>query len=76
MRGSRRPSVPGGIDDPHVATRPAPKTVLLTLTPAVSPAIGYTITAQFQSASGQPFQTLFSNVSFPYGRARDLGCGV
>ena len=68
-------SVPGGIDDPHVATRPAPKTVLLTLTPAVSPAIGYTITAQFQSASGQPFQTLFSNVSFPYAAPATLAVG-
>jgi hypothetical protein len=58
-------SISGGIDNPHVTSRPSPKTVLLTLTPAVAPAIGYTITAQFQSASGQPFQTLFSNVAFP-----------
>jgi hypothetical protein len=29
-------AVPGGIDNPHVATRPSWKTVLLTLTPAVS----------------------------------------
>jgi hypothetical protein len=68
-------SVTGGIDNPHVATRPSPKTVLLTLTPAVSPAIGYTITAQFQSASGQPFQTLFSNVAFPYAPPATLAVG-
>ncbi len=68
-------SVPGGIDNPHVATRPAPKAVLLTLTPAVSPAVGYTITAQFQRASGQPFQTLFSNVSFPYAAPATLAVG-
>src|ERR1700733_7483537 len=68
-------SVTGGIDNPHVATRPSPKTVLLTLTPAVSPAIGYTITAQFQSASGQPFQTLFSNVAFPYAPPVSLAGG-
>jgi len=67
--------VPGGIDNPHVATRPSSKTVLLTLTPAVSPAIGYTVTAQFQSASGQPFQTLFSNVAFPYAPPATLSVG-
>ena len=68
-------SVPGGIDNPQVATRPSSKTVLLTLTPAVSPAIGYTITAQFQSASGQPFQILFSNVAFPYAPPATLSVG-
>src|SRR5271168_4171590 len=68
-------AVPGGIDNPHVATRPSPKTVLLTLTPAVSPAIGYTITAQFQSAGNQPFQTLFSNVAFPYAPPATLAVG-
>jgi hypothetical protein len=68
-------SVPGGIDNPHVATRPGPKTVLMTLTPAVPPAVGYTITVQFQSASGQPFQTLFSNVAFPYSPPANLSVG-
>jgi Outer membrane protein beta-barrel domain len=68
-------SISGGIDNPLVTTRPSPKTVLLTLTPAVAPAIGYTITAQFQSASGQPFQTLFSNVAFPYVPPANLSVG-
>ena len=68
-------SISGGIDDPLVTTRPSPKTVLMTLTPAVAPAIGYTITAQFQSASGQPFQTLFSNVAFPYAPPASLSVG-
>ena len=68
-------SISGGIDNPMVTTRPSPKTVLLTLTPAVPPAIGYTITAQFQSASGQPFQTLFSNVAFPYTPPTNLSVG-
>jgi hypothetical protein len=68
-------SVPGGVDNPHVATRPAPKTVLMTLTPAVPPAVGYTVTVQFQSASDQPFQTLFSNVSFPYTPPANLSVG-
>ena len=68
-------SVPGGIDNPHATTRPSPKTVLFTLTPAVSPAIGYTITAQFRSASDQPFQTLFSNVPFPYTPPANLSVG-
>jgi hypothetical protein len=58
--------VTGKIDNPSVATRPSPKTVLLSLTPAVAPAVGYTITAQFRDAAGQPFQTLFSNIAFPY----------
>lgn len=68
-------AVPGGIDNPHVTTRPPAKTVLLTLTPAVAPAIGYTISAQFQSASGQPFQILFANVPFPYAPPATLAVG-
>ncbi|HEY6922165.1 MAG TPA: hypothetical protein VI653_01760 [Steroidobacteraceae bacterium] len=67
--------ISGGIDNPHAVSRPSPKTVLLTLTPAVVPAIGYTITAQFQSASGQPFQTLFSNVAFPYPPPASVSVG-
>jgi Abnormal spindle-like microcephaly-assoc'd, ASPM-SPD-2-Hydin len=69
-------SVPGGIDNPHATTRPSPKTVIFTLTPAVSPAIGYTITAQFRSAADQPFQTLFSNVPFPYAPPANLSVGL
>ncbi|HEY2685359.1 MAG TPA: hypothetical protein VGI93_17720 [Steroidobacteraceae bacterium] len=68
-------SIAGGIDNPGVSTRPSPKTVIFSLTPAVAPAIGYTITAQFQSASGQPFQTLFSNVAFPYVPPATLSVG-
>ena len=65
-------SVPGGIDDPYVSTRPSPKVVLLTMIPAT---VGFNITAQFQSASGQPFQTLFSNVNFPYAAPASLSVG-
>jgi hypothetical protein len=69
-------SVPGGIDNPHATTRPSAKTVIVTLTPAVSPAVGYTITAQFRSASDQPFQTIFSNVAFPYVPPANLSVGL
>jgi len=65
-------SIPGGIDNPNVASRPSPKTVQLVLTPAT---VGYTITAQFQSASGQPFQTLFTNTPFTYAAPTDIGVG-
>jgi hypothetical protein len=68
-------SISGGIDNPHVASRPSPKTVQLILTPAVAPAVGYTITAQFQSASGQAFQTLFSNMAFAYAPPANLSVG-
>ncbi len=68
-------SISGGIDNPHAASRPSPKTVQLILTPAVAPAVGYTITAQFQSASGQAFQTLFSNKAFPYAAPANLSVG-
>ena len=68
-------SITGGIDNPQWRSRPSPKTVLLTLTPAVAPAVGYTITAQFQSASDQPFQTLFANVAFPYAPPANLSVG-
>ncbi|MGH3429949.1 MAG: lectin-like domain-containing protein, partial [Mycobacteriales bacterium] len=64
--------ITGGIDDPGAGTRPSPKTVIVTLTPA---SMGYTVTAQFQSASGQPFQTLFSNVAFPYAAPASLSVG-
>jgi uncharacterized repeat protein (TIGR01451 family) len=66
-------AVPSGIDDPYASTRPSPKVVLLTMFPAT---VGFTITAQFQSASGQPFQTLFSNVSFPYAAPATLSIGL
>jgi hypothetical protein len=69
-------SVPGGIDNPHATTRPSSKTVIFTLTPAVLPAVGYTITAQFRSAIDQPFQTIFSNVSFPYVPPANLSVGL
>ena len=68
-------SISGGIDNPGAASRPSPKTVQLILTPAVAPAVGYTITAQFQSASGQAFQTLFSNVAFAYAPPANLSVG-
>ena len=67
--------VSGGIDNPHVTSRPSSKTVILSLTPAVAPAVGYTVTAQFQSGSGQPFQTLLSNVSFPYAAPANVSVG-
>jgi Outer membrane protein beta-barrel domain/Bacterial lectin len=65
-------AVAGGIDNPGVSTRPAPKTVIVTLTPAT---VGYTVTAEFQSAAGQPFQVLFSNVPFPYIAPASLSVG-
>ncbi|MGB6605595.1 MAG: outer membrane beta-barrel protein [Steroidobacteraceae bacterium] len=65
-------TVAGGIDDPGVSTRPSSKTVIVTLTPA---AVGYTVTAEFQSASGQPFQILFSNVAVPYAPPASLSVG-
>lgn len=64
--------IAGGVDDPGVATRPGARTVLLTLTPAT---VGYTVTAQYQSASGQPFQSLFANVAFPYVAPASLSAG-
>ena len=65
-------TIASGIDDPGVSTRPPAKTVLVTLTPA---AVGYTVTAEFQSASGQPFQILFANVAFPYAPPASLAVG-
>jgi uncharacterized repeat protein (TIGR01451 family) len=65
-------AVPGGVDNPGVSTRPSPKTVIVTLTPA---SMGYTVTVLFQSASGAAFQTLVSNVSFPYTPPASLSVG-
>ena len=64
--------IAGGIDNPGASARPSPKTVLVTLTPA---AVGYTVTVQFQTASGQPFQTLFANVAFPFAAPANLSVG-
>src|SRR5271165_1490124 len=66
-------AVPGGIDDLAATSRPSPRSVLLSLTPAV--AGGYTVTAQFRSAAGQPFVTLFSNQPFPYVAPANLSIG-
>jgi Domain of unknown function DUF11/Outer membrane protein beta-barrel domain len=65
--------ISGGIDNPNVSTRPAPKRVIVTLTPATP--LGYTVTVLFQSATGEPFQTLFANVSFPYAAPASLSVG-
>lgn len=65
-------AVAGGIDNPGVAARPSPKTVVVTLTPAT---VGYTVTALIQTDSSQPFQTLFSNVAFPYAPPATLAVG-
>ncbi len=65
-------AVAGGIDNPGAAARPPPKTVIVTLTPAT---VGYTVTALFQDASGDPFQPLFSNVPFPYPAPASLSVG-
>lgn len=64
--------IAGGVDNPGASTRPSSKTVLVTLTPA---SLGYTVTAQFQSASGQPFQTLFANVAFSFAAPASLSVG-
>jgi OmpA-like transmembrane domain len=69
-------AIPGGIDNPHATSRPSPKTVIMTLTPAVTPAVGYTITVQLRTAAGQPFQTLFSNVPFPYVAPANISVGL
>ena len=65
--------ITGGIDNPGAATRPEAKTVLLTMTPA---AVGYTVTALFQTASGAPYQTLFSNVPLAYVAPASLSVGI
>lgn len=64
--------VAGGIDNPFAGARPSPKTVVVTLTPAT---VGYTVTALMQSDSSQPFQTLFSNVPFPFAAPASLSVG-
>ena len=64
--------IAGGVDNPGASTRPSPRTILATLTPA---ALGYTVTVQYQSASGQPFQTLFANVAFPFAAPTNLSVG-
>ena len=65
-------AVPGGIDYPGAATRPAPNTVLVVLTPA---GIGFNVTVEFQNGVGGTFQTLMSNVSFPYAPPASLSIG-
>jgi hypothetical protein len=69
-------SVAGGIDNPHAVSRPSSKTVIFTMTPALPPVVGYTISAQFRSAGDQPFQTIFSNVPFPYMPPANLSVGL
>ena len=65
--------VPGGVDVPTVTTRPPARTVLVTLMPQGT---GFTVSAQYQAGSGQPYQTLFSGVSFPYTPPASLSVGI
>jgi len=65
--------VPGGVDVPGVGTRPPARTVLVTLMPQGT---GFSVSAQYQAGSGQPYQTLFSGVSFPYTPPALLSVGV
>jgi hypothetical protein len=65
--------VPGGVDVPGVGTRPPARTVLVTLMPQGT---GFSVSAQYQSGSGQPYQTLFSGVSFPYTPPASLSVGI
>jgi hypothetical protein len=65
--------VPGGVDVPGVSTRPPARTVLVTLMPQGT---GFSVSAQYQPASGQPYQTLFSGVSFPYTPPASLSVGI
>ncbi len=65
--------VPGGVDVPGVSTRPAARTVLVTLMPQGT---GFSVSAQYQPGGGQPYQTLFSGVSFPYTPPASLSVGV
>jgi uncharacterized repeat protein (TIGR01451 family) len=65
--------VPGGVDVPGVSTRPPARTVLVTLMPQGT---GFSVSAQYQPASGQPYQTLFSGVSFPYAPPASLSVGI
>ena len=65
--------VPGGVDVPSVSTRPPARTVLVTLMPQGT---GFSVSAQYQPASGQPYQTLFSGVSFPYAPPALLSVGI
>jgi uncharacterized repeat protein (TIGR01451 family) len=66
-------AVPGGVDVPGVSTRPPARTVLVTLMPQGA---GFSVSAQYQPASGQPYQTLFSGVSFPYTPPASLSVGI
>ncbi len=65
--------IPDGLDVPLVSTRPPARTVLVTLLPQGT---GFSISAQYQRASGEPYQTLFSGVSFPYAPPATLSVGV
>ena len=65
--------VPGGLDVPGVSTRPPGRTVLVTLMPQGA---GFSVSAQYQPGSGQPYQTLFSGVSFPYTPPATLSVGI
>jgi len=65
--------IPGGLDVPLVSTRPPARTVLVTLLPQGT---GFSISAQYQAGSGEPYQILFSGVSFPYTPPATLSVGV
>jgi uncharacterized repeat protein (TIGR01451 family) len=66
-------AVPGGVDVPSVTSRPPARTILVTILPQGG---AFTVSALYQSAGGQPYQTLFSGVSFPYTPPASLSVGI
>ena len=65
-------AVPGGIDNPGVATRPSAKSLIVTLVPAT---VGYNISVQFRPSLASAYQTLLSNFNFPYAAPATLSLG-
>jgi uncharacterized repeat protein (TIGR01451 family) len=67
--------VPGGIDNPSVATRPGLNQVVIKLVPKAG-TVGYTISASFRNGATATLTPLFSNVDFPYAAPAALSVGI
>ena len=67
-------AIPGGIDNPIAATRPAENIVRVVLTPSLP--VGYTISVAFQNSATLGLQPLLSNVPFPFAPPAALSLGI
>ncbi|WP_411877976.1 hypothetical protein [Polaromonas sp. YR568] len=68
-------AMPGNVDQPAAAARPATRQVVMTLSPKAA-GVGYTINVDVRDGPAGAFRRLLSNADFPYAAPAALSVGV